>query len=511
MTISSSFSSLSNALCDGNDARIEELTRALESVLLKVTGQRLPIASEPGLESKWGATRGWKRCFQVLRCIELGSSELHERLARLEALNNEQRLRLKASSLESQTDPITRLANRRQFDNQLDQRCLAAEHDLCPLAVIIFDIDHFKTINDTFGHQIGDAVLFKLSQLICNVLPVGAMLARFGGDEFAAILSGICFDQAIEIAAHVRDRVDRTKFTLHSQPVKISVSCGLAAYSAGEHRQQLVERSDLALYHSKQAGRNCASWHDGQEVHLITIPTNEAAHSPARNGNEPPARVIELSAEDDSAPHEISTQVLPAYVPRSQNTNWCDASTLYWFLQQRLNEWKRGGEPCCVLAIDVDNCTQLEQVYGSVALHFMMRAQTLHFDSVFRDMDVISRPSHAKVFVVLPRMTLALLPPILTRLRESMERFAYPTAAGLLEYSISLGATEVREFDDPQAILNRAEAGLLEAQNRGPANFLGVDAARTWNLEDDRVASPRLPLAADASGTDGAVTTSSPV
>ncbi|HJW84863.1 MAG TPA: diguanylate cyclase, partial [Anaerolineae bacterium] len=134
-----------------------------------------------------------------------------------------------------------------------------------------------------------------------------------------------------------------------------------------------------------------------------------------------------------------SVPVESVLMPRTSRANWCDGTMLFWYVRQRIAELKRGGDPFCLLALDVDNGPQIAQSHGVVALHYMMRAQMLHLKASLRDMDVVARMCHSRVIVVLPRTTLASLPPILVRLRETVDRFAYPAASGLLEYSISIG------------------------------------------------------------------------
>ncbi len=120
---------------------------------------------------------------------------------------------------------------------------------------------------------------------------------------------------------------------------------------------------------------------------------------------------------------------------RSANAraNWCDSAILFWYLRQRIIEWKRGGEAFCVLALDVDHSQRIHKSFGPVALQFMIRTQSLHLDSVFRDTDVIARTCSSKVLAVLPRTRLMEIGPLLHRLRESMANIVVDNIAAIAE------------------------------------------------------------------------------
>ncbi|MDA1178951.1 MAG: diguanylate cyclase, partial [Planctomycetota bacterium] len=445
------------------DARLvtlrQELVRVHEKLSLSVRSHAT-ILNEVESDTTDGIA-------SLLGTIDGSIDILRQRLARAETRIHEQDLQIAARSSESQTDGLTGLRNRRSFDQEFGDRRQSAENSRCPLILVLIDIDHFKAVNDTRGHHVGDAVLRGLAKLVSELVPPEASVARYGGEEFAVLLSSVYADHAIELVERIRAEVGGTKFRHSGQGLAITISCGLAQFDGHEHREQLLQRADLALYAAKQAGRNRCFWHDGQDVHLATSGGQLGSQVPSSGGGELVCRTVDL---DGSAERSASTssdsgrQSASLTIPRATRVNWCDGSMLFWYLRQRLAERKRGGDPLCLLAIDVDRAQHIVQSYGMGALHFMMRAQMLHLDATLRDMDVVARTYQSRIIVVLPRMTLTHLTPMLRRLQANMNRFAYPTASEILDYSISIGVAEAGEHDDPQKLVLRGESALAAAQ-----------------------------------------------
>ena len=127
-----------------------------------------------------------------------------------------------------------------------------------PLSVIVFDIDHFKKVNDTYGHAAGDMVLKELSRIISTKLVrANDFFARYGGEEFVLILSGTPVSAAIDIAERIRKTIQESEFSFESKQIPVTVSVGCASRKNEETSWDvLFERADKALYSSKQNGRN---------------------------------------------------------------------------------------------------------------------------------------------------------------------------------------------------------------------------------------------------------------
>lgn len=162
-------------------------------------------------------------------------------------------------------DPLTGAYNRRAFD--LDARALARSGS--PACLVLFDCDHFKAINDTYGHQIGDEVIHGIAQAIASALRSGDRLYRIGGDEFAALLAGTDTTQARAIAERCQALVAQTDFQARgvSEPVRISVGIAHTAALDDEGVLTLQREADLAMYAAKRPGRDKIAIYMHEEAH----------------------------------------------------------------------------------------------------------------------------------------------------------------------------------------------------------------------------------------------------
>lgn len=157
----------------------------------------------------------------------------------------------------AQTDDLTGLANRREFLAALDRAVAAANRSSSPLAFASFDIDHFKSINDRFGHAVGDDVIRRVAQVALACVRTGDILGRVGGEEFAVVLPDTDQSQALAICERLRMAIHAAVILApDGQPVPVTVSTGLAQFTAGASARVLMEQADNALYAAKNAGRD---------------------------------------------------------------------------------------------------------------------------------------------------------------------------------------------------------------------------------------------------------------
>lgn len=167
---------------------------------------------------------------------------------RVELQELAQNLRLRAT-----TDPLTGLYNRAKFDESLASETARSERYETPLALIMYDVDHFKQVNDVHGHQIGDDVLVRLAEIVFESIRTTDLLARWGGEEFVILAPGLDGPTACQAAEKLRATIEQAAFSVVG---KITCSFGVAEFSDGDTAATLVARADNALYRAKLHGRN---------------------------------------------------------------------------------------------------------------------------------------------------------------------------------------------------------------------------------------------------------------
>lgn len=151
----------------------------------------------------------------------------------------------------SSADPLTGVLNRRGLEELL-QRAERTQ----PLSVVMVDLDHFKKVNDTHGHGVGDEVLRAVSNRLAESVRVSDAVARVGGEEFMLVLPGITRTMAARIAERARHRIERAPVSAGGHRIEITASFGVATRREGESIDETIARADAALYQAKEAGRN---------------------------------------------------------------------------------------------------------------------------------------------------------------------------------------------------------------------------------------------------------------
>lgn len=158
----------------------------------------------------------------------------------------------------SVTDALTGANNREHFDSQLRMELSFARRHGTDLSVVMFDVDHFKRVNDTFGHPVGDEVLVEISKVTRRLVRNEDVFARYGGEEFVLILRGIALEGARIVGERLRERIAELSIGTDKGPLKITVSVGCASFASTPEAtaESLVQLADKRLYVAKRSGRN---------------------------------------------------------------------------------------------------------------------------------------------------------------------------------------------------------------------------------------------------------------
>ncbi len=222
----------------------------------------VPVTNQGGeVTHIYGTARDLPQFLHAQRAQEELNRQLELRVSeRTQALNlvNEE-LRETNQILEklAAQDSLTELANRRYFFEQATAEVLRAQRYKHPLSIQMLDIDHFKTINDRFGHAAGDSVLKAFADVLRSNLRRNDLAARIGGEEFVVLLPETGIDDAMLHAERMRQAIESSRIQFGNQTLAITVSIGVAGLDPGElSPEPMLLRADGGLYHAKQSGRN---------------------------------------------------------------------------------------------------------------------------------------------------------------------------------------------------------------------------------------------------------------
>lgn len=182
--------------------------------------------------------------------------KLSKRLSELEAETLVLREKIQTEHAHALLDALTDVPNRLAYDERIKEEIARWQRFKNPLSLVMVDVDHFKRINDNFGHAAGDKALKVIAKLLEQKTRQTDYLARYGGEEFVLIMPGATCETAKPTVEKLRVFVASSGFHFKGEPVTITVSCGIAEFNEGDDAKDVFERADKALYQAKKAGRN---------------------------------------------------------------------------------------------------------------------------------------------------------------------------------------------------------------------------------------------------------------
>jgi len=157
----------------------------------------------------------------------------------------------------SKTDSLTKISSRRFFNKEIERIIEHSSRNRSVFSLALFDIDHFKDINDRYGHQFGDSVLIEMVNLVSSHLTRREIFCRFGGEEFVIIFPDIPSDYALKVLKTLKSEIELHEFLINGISVKLTVSFGVSSYPiSGPTSKEIIRDSDSALYFAKLSGRN---------------------------------------------------------------------------------------------------------------------------------------------------------------------------------------------------------------------------------------------------------------
>jgi diguanylate cyclase len=209
------------------------------------------------LESVATQVRGFS-AREAARFVEqsVRAEALRERIGELERESRELNRSLDQERRRGRVDPLTDIANRTVFDERLAEETLRRKRFQTPVTLLLWDIDRFKGINDSYGHRVGDAVLREVAACLAGRLRATDLVARYGGEEFGMLLVGTGLAEAMTLAEQIRAMIAALGFHFKGTPVPVTASCGLTELHEGDSPATAFDRADGALYRAKDSGRD---------------------------------------------------------------------------------------------------------------------------------------------------------------------------------------------------------------------------------------------------------------
>ncbi|WP_198263070.1 GGDEF domain-containing protein [sulfur-oxidizing endosymbiont of Gigantopelta aegis] len=188
--------------------------------------------------------------------VEEKNKQLSQQLKQLESESGKLRQQVIESQNKAMLDQLTQLPNRMAYDERLHQEYVRWKRYNTTLIIIIWDIDFFKKVNDTYGHQAGDKVLKVVADLLRKNLRETDFVARFGGEEFVGLMPETTLGGGFKIAEKIRNAIEKLEFHYRGDKVKVTISCGISLFMENDTSETALARADKALYQAKSEGRN---------------------------------------------------------------------------------------------------------------------------------------------------------------------------------------------------------------------------------------------------------------
>ena len=391
------------------------------------------------------ATADGSNVLAVVEKLVKANEAMQSQLVQAESRLNEQAQEIETHVRDARTDALTKLGNRRHFDDEMQKCKDALTKSDRPCCVMMLDVDHFKQFNDTYGHQAGDEVLRGVARTLKKAAG-SDIVCRYGGEEFAVVFPGFDLDAAIPIAERARVAIAKQVFEFEDLDLKVTVSGGLAQLRDDETVAEVVKRADNALYVCKENGRNCGYWHDGGESRPIK------GYKPASTAADEPFTFTDEAFTRDE---------------RDRISGLSNRASFKIDVDRRIAEWKRGGVSLSVLLVEVDKYNAIIETYGHKAREVVLRATAQFLKVAMREMDHVARYDDHMFGLLLPDAEATETSSVAERLRTAIARCSLPLNDQKVTFTVSLGSAEVAENDTGETLLLRAQASLDAAKKSG--------------------------------------------
>lgn len=332
-----------------------------------------------------GKVRGALATFDDISEVERKNEELQVTLKNLANSKDEVKRQNKELRFLASRDPLTSLLNRRALFDRFERRFVEAKRDGTELSTIMIDIDHFKSVNDRYGHSAGDKVIKFVGKTLMSVANIGDLAARYGGEEFCLVLPGRDLEDATSIAELLRKRIHEDFDENFSSSVELTISLGVACLDKKvDSTNTLLNRADHALYTAKAAGRNrVVRWGDPEIAEHMSGRSDPMADSAATQlvpkiDETQDMRMLGLSdriIELDALIEEKSSELHRKH-GFDELTGLPNRILFYDRVSQALTSAQREGNSVAILYLDIDLLERVDDLLGPVKGDELLRAAT---------------------------------------------------------------------------------------------------------------------------------------
>ena len=366
--------------------------------------------------------------------ITAANNALQQRLALAEKQIEAQAAEIRSHETEARTDSLTGLANRRAFDDEMRRRIAEWERKQVPFTLLLLDIDHFKKFNDTHGHLVGDEVLRQVAKVLKAQSRDMDLPCRYGGEEFAVILPATKVDGACILAERIRKAIEDSVTKCDGKTLKVTTSLGVAEVVINDNPGRVIKRSDEGLYKSKEAGRNCGHWHDGDACHPIT---------------EPPA---------PTAPPIVVAPPTPIAAPTSDGRKTTRATFIH-ILKRRVTESHRFGLPLSIMHLKIEEFDAVSRLYGQAIGRHALNAAATALERTLREVDVLAQLENGEFLIMLPNNTLGEVGQLAKRWKLLLSNCTIPQIDRELHLHFRHSIAELKPAETAQELLARTRRG----------------------------------------------------
>ncbi len=439
-----------------------------------------------------GEIRGAVVTFDDLTELERKNGDLERAMDRLEKSQREITRQNRELQVLATRDPLTGCLNRRSLFDGMETLLRQAADEAEPLSCIMVDIDHFKSVNDRFGHATGDKVIKLVAQILADTSRAEDLVGRYGGEEFCAVLPGVDEADAAEIAERMRVAVHEGKTARFTTALRISASFGVSSDPLGKMSPgALIDLADQALYQAKQGGRNRVvrrSQIEGGETQNPKQAPEPKGDTGAAPSSVDRAVLAEQTERLQARIVELENIVLKQGGELSPEGDYADDTpsrvVVLDRIKQALQRSQRNNTGLAVFAVDVETVRLIRNSLGAAAAEKLQTVIIQRLKQMLRSTDTVSQGGADSLGLSLSRTGSGEFVILLADMQEATSTtWVAPRIISALDETVPLDGNEIsldgrigvslypQDGEDPDNLFANAAAAAHEAKTRGGRNI----------------------------------------